>query len=97
MLLCIYYAVVVPSQSLSKLNPANLTSWSVDDVCYWLTQQGLGKFIDVFKDNAVDGDCLMMLDNNLLKDDLGITALGHRSRILKRVKTLKESVHPQLQ
>jgi len=84
------------SLSLSKLNPANLTSWSVDDVCYWLTQEGLGRFIEVFQDNAVDGECLLTLDNNLLKTDLGIIALGHRSRILKRVNELKKHVHPEL-
>ena len=65
-------------------------------MCYWLTQQGLGRFIEVFQDNAVDGECLLSLDNTLLKNDLGITALGHRSRILKRVQELKEQVHPQL-
>ena len=86
-----------PTLSLSKLNPANLTSWSVDDVCHWLVQQSLGKFIDIFKENQVDGECLLSLDNDLLKNDLGIAALGHRSRILKRVQTLKDQVHPQLQ
>ena len=68
----------------------------MDDVCQWLTQEGLGRFIEIFRDNAVDGDCLLTLDNTLLKDDLGISALGHRSRIMKRVLALKEHVHPQL-
>ena len=36
----------------------------------------------------------MVLDNALLKEDLGITALGHRSRIMKRVKELKASFEP---
>lgn len=90
------FTAVIPTPSLSKLNPANLTSWNVDDVCVWLTQQGLGQFIELFQSNAVDGECLLSLDNNLLKDDLGVTALGHRSRILKRVQALKEQFHPQL-
>ena len=50
--------------------------------------------MDPFKENEVDGECLMTLDNQLLKDDLGITALGHRSRILKRVEALKNEFHP---
>ena len=66
-------------------------------MCHWLVQQSLGKFIDIFKENQVDGECLLSLDNDLLKNDLGIAALGHRSRILKRVQTLKDQVHPQLQ
>jgi hypothetical protein len=80
-----------PSASMSPLNPANLTSWSVDDVSQWLVKQDLGQFLDIFHDNLVDGECLMVLDNSLLKEDLGITALGHRSRIMKRVNELKSS------
>lgn len=79
---------------MSRLNPANLTSWSVDDVCFWLVSENLGNFLETFKANEVDGECLFSLDNKLLKDDLGITALGHRSRILKRVDALKREFHP---
>jgi hypothetical protein len=79
---------------MSRLNPGNLTSWSVDDVCFWLMSEGLGNFLDKFKENEVDGECLYSLDNKLLKDDLGITALGHRSRILKRVEALKKEFDP---
>lgn len=90
------HTAAAPTASLSKLNPANLTSWGVDDVCQWLISEGLGRFMDTFRENAVDGECLLSLDNNLLKNDLGIVALGHRSRILKRVLILKESTHPYL-
>ena len=83
-----------PSRSMSRLNPANLTSWSVDDVCSWLLSKGLGNFIDNFRDNEVDGECLLTLDNKLLRDDLGITALGRRSRLLKHVEALKKETLP---
>ncbi len=79
---------------MSRLNPANLTSWSVDDVCFWLVSESLGNFVETFRDNEVDGECLLTLDNKLLKDDLGITALGHRSRVLKRVQVLKNEFQP---
>ena len=87
---------VGPSASLSKLNPANLTSWSVEDVSQWLTENSLGQFMDIFSENLIDGDCLMSLTNGQLKEDLGITALGHRSRIMKRVHELKVMMHPSL-
>ena len=84
----------MPSSSMSRLNPANLTSWSVEDVCFWLLAQNLGNFVDTFRENEVDGECLLTLNNRLLKDDLGINALGHRSRILKRVDALKNEFQP---
>ncbi|XP_019861155.1 PREDICTED: uncharacterized protein LOC109589532 [Amphimedon queenslandica] len=87
---------VLPTPSLSRLNPANITSWSTDDVATWLCQQGLGQFSPIFIENCVDGECLLTLDNNLLKDDLGITQLGYRSKIMKRVQALKAMLHPEL-
>lgn len=89
-------AAVKPSSSLSRLNPANITSWTVDDVSQWLLDQGLGKFVGVFEENAIDGECLLQLDNSMLKDDLGITQLGYRTRITSRVTALKQAVHPEL-
>lgn len=87
---------IVPTPSLSRLNPANITSWSTSDVTQWLIEQGLGQFVDVFQENCVDGECLLTLDNNLLKDDLGVSQLGYRSRILKRVQILKQTLHPEI-
>ena len=87
---------VAPTPSLSRLNPANITSWSTDDVASWLFQQGLGQFVTIFMDNCVDGECLLTLDNILLRDDLGITQLGYRTKIMKRVQALKALLHPEL-
>ena len=72
------HTAAAPTASLSKLNPANLTSWGVDDVCQWLTSEGLGRFMDAFRENAVDGECLLSLDNNLLKNDLGFIRSASR-------------------
>jgi hypothetical protein len=85
-----------PSMSLNRLNPANITSWSTNDVSHWLVEQGLSQFTEIFRENCVDGECLLTLDNNLLKDDLGISQLGYRTKIMKRVQSLKYKFHPHL-
>jgi hypothetical protein len=74
--------------SLSQLNPANVASWSRDDVAQWLIDNNLQKFVDVFKTNEVDGECLLSLDHTQLKEDLGIAALGHRHKIMKLIRKL---------
>ena len=79
--------------STSQLNPVNPSNWSVDDVCHWLKSYGLEKLVDTFKDNEIDGDCLLTLDSNLLKEELGIKALGPRSKILKQIEALKKEMH----
>lgn len=85
-----FVPAVVPSRSLSRLNPTNPKSWSVNDVCVWLLSEGLGGLgnVETFKKNKVDGGCLLSLDNKLLKD-LGIAALGDRLRLLRHVEAVK--------
>ena len=87
----LFFIAIVPTRSLSRLNPANITSWSVNDVAVWMTQNGFGEFEEVFRQNEVDGECLLSLDNNLLRNDLGVSQLGKRSKILKRVDSLRRT------
>jgi hypothetical protein len=49
-------------------------------VSTWLNQIGFGDCIEDFRDNCIEGDSLLVLDNDDLKE-LGVNALGDR-RIL---------------
>ncbi|XP_062519691.1 WD repeat, SAM and U-box domain-containing protein 1-like isoform X2 [Corticium candelabrum] len=68
-----------------------LGGWSVDDVGEWLRKIGLREFEQTFRDNAIDGTELLGLDAQMLADDLGITALGHRNKILRAIRELYSS------
>lgn len=63
--------------------------WTVDEVCEWLVRVGLGDHAEAFRANEVDGECLRSLNNDMLKNDLNIAALGNRQRILRRVQALQ--------
>jgi hypothetical protein len=52
------------------------------EVNTWLNQIGFGDCIEDFKENNIEGDSLLVLENEDLKE-LGVTALGDR-RILQR-------------
>ena len=51
-----------------------------------LTELGLEQYIATFVDNDISADLLEELDDNDLKS-MGVTALGHRKRILRAIRT----------
>jgi hypothetical protein len=69
---------------------AEIIGWSVADVHQWMLERGLEQFAGAFRDQAVDGECLVSLDHAQLRDDIGVSALGHRHRILRSIKCLLE-------
>jgi len=65
---------------------APVKEWSVDKVAEWLT--GLGFEATSFRDNFVDGKLLVELDDEMLKDDLGISSKLQRKRLLLAIGEL---------
>jgi predicted ATPase/class 3 adenylate cyclase len=57
------------------------------DVREWLDSLGLGQFGDAFAENAIDWELLPELNHELL-EAIGISAVGHRMRILKAAANL---------
>src|SRR5215510_6781977 len=58
------------------------------DVVVWLRSLGLGKYEAVFRDNEIDETVLPNLTAEDLKE-LGVTALGHRRKLLDAIVTLR--------
>lgn len=54
----------------------SVESWSVDEVCNWLVDIGLGSYCHIFQENEIIGEHLGDLSRDDLKD-LGITKIGH--------------------
>ncbi|XP_034658728.1 sterile alpha and TIR motif-containing protein 1 isoform X2 [Drosophila subobscura] len=46
--------------------------WSVEDVQEWVKQIGFNGYIDRFEESQVDGDLLLKLNQDNLRDDIGI-------------------------
>jgi class 3 adenylate cyclase/pimeloyl-ACP methyl ester carboxylesterase len=59
------------------------------NVSAWLDSLGLGQYAGAFKENDIDGDILVDLTADDLKE-LGITSLGHRKRLLAAIQALIE-------
>ena len=57
------------------------------DIRKWLDSLGLGQFGDAFAENAIDWELLPKLNHELL-EAIGISAVGHRMRILDAAQQL---------
>lgn len=69
--------------------PLQVSSWSVEDVAKWLQTLSLGQYCEAFIDAAVDGEFLYDLNDDDLKNTLGIEHRLHRKKILNCVNRLK--------
>ena len=71
----------------NSLDQKPLAEWTVDDVCNWLRNLGLGTYAQVFAENEIEGGHLPDLGKEDLLE-LGVTRVGHRLTIEKSLKKL---------
>lgn len=71
------------------------TEWSVDDVVEWLKAKGLDQATcDKFVEQEISGDVLLELNQDVLKNEIGVTAFGKRVRIMNFITELKRPPSP---
>ena len=68
-----------------------------EDIRQWLEDLGLGGYADAFAENYVDFDVLSQLTNDDF-NDIGVTAVGHRRKLLDAIAGLarQEKSQPSL-
>ena len=69
----------------------DLSRGAVMDVMVWLRSLGLGKYEAVFRENEIDETVLPSQTEEHLKQ-LGVTALGHRVKLLDAITALRNEV-----
>ena len=62
---------------------------AVRDVCTWIDSIGLGQYRKKFLHNLVDGYILFSLNDEMLKQEIGIGPLGHRVMLLRSIDALE--------
>ncbi len=65
------------------------------DVAAWLRNLGLERYEQAFRDNEIDADVLASLNVEDL-NDLGVTVIGHRRRLLDAIAALRDRSAPGL-
>jgi class 3 adenylate cyclase len=64
------------------------------DIVVWLRSLGLGKYEAAFRENEIDETVLPSLTEEHLKQ-LGVTALGHRVKLLDAIAAPRRDAHAQ--
>ncbi|XP_046373718.1 NAD(+) hydrolase sarm1-like [Haliotis rufescens] len=65
--------------------------WTVNDVSYWVSQVGFSKYSSHVEEAEVDGDLLLILNDDDLREGLQMTSSIVRKRFLRELKSLKIS------
>ncbi|KAJ1891718.1 ATP binding, partial [Kickxella alabastrina] len=76
------------SQS-TRLTLQQVNQWSESRVCKWVREQGFTKYEASFRENMINGEALVELDYNLLKD-LSVRTVGERVRLNLAIKRLRQ-------
>jgi hypothetical protein len=79
-------------KSFKKTYYKNPVTWSPDDVSVWLGDNGFSQYISVFLSNKVSGESIFSLNINDL-EEIGVSTLGHRIKILKKIKELSHTIN----
>ncbi|XP_076811746.1 WD repeat, SAM and U-box domain-containing protein 1-like [Clavelina lepadiformis] len=65
--------------------------WSCEQVASWLNDEvKLSQYADIFKENDIDGRELDEVTAEVLQKDLGVVSLGHRNKIMRAIKALRD-------
>ncbi|XP_046389688.1 NAD(+) hydrolase sarm1 isoform X2 [Ischnura elegans] len=64
--------------------------WSTEDVREWVKQIGFAEYAHNFVESRVDGDLLLQLAEENLRDDIGITNGIRRRRFTRELQNLKK-------
>ncbi len=65
-------------------------TWSVMDVKEWVKQIGFPQFADSFEESRVDGDLLLQLSEDMLREDISMRNGILRRRFLRELTNLKK-------
>ncbi|MCL4143088.1 UNVERIFIED_CONTAM: hypothetical protein GTU68_010389, partial [Idotea baltica] len=64
--------------------------WSSEDVWEWVKHIGFSSFADAFLESKVDGDLLLRITDQNLKEDIGLTNGILRQRFARELRKLKQ-------
>ena len=65
-------------------------TWSVEDVKEWVKQIGFSQYADSFEESRVDGDLLLQLSEEMLREDIEMRNGILRRRFLRELQNLKK-------
>jgi len=78
-------------KNTDSVQSSQVPLWSVEDVVAWVNKAGFQEYASAFHDCGVDGDMLLQLTDQEIKDDIGISNGILRKRFIRELKDLKKN------
>ncbi|WFD43147.1 hypothetical protein MPSI1_001800 [Malassezia psittaci] len=75
---------------------SDVRGWSPPQVVEWLEHLDLKQYGDLFLENDIDGEALVLLDDSSLRE-LGVASVGHRMTLLGDIFQLKQQHDIQIE
>merc|ERR1719419_278307 len=82
------FRVALNKSKRERWDSKPLVKWNVEDTLSWLSHSGLAQYCSAFKENDMDGQNMMELNEADLRD-LGIRSLGHRKSFMRHLAEAK--------
>lgn len=86
-MLCTWGISLTECVTVKAVKPKN---WTVGETMEWLGQQGLARYATAFAENNIDGELLLQLTNDDLRDELKILSFGDRRKLELLIRQLRE-------
>ena len=77
-------------RQLKTFSTKPLTDWNFQDVGTWLDRIYLNEYKDIFIQSKIDGDMLVLLTEDDVKQGLQITNFMHRKRLMAALEKFRE-------
>ncbi|PRP80081.1 hypothetical protein PROFUN_10764 [Planoprotostelium fungivorum] len=75
-------------QNNQEPDPHKSNEWTVEDVTAWLDSVGFKRYSNAFSKQQIHGGNIFYLNEGHLKEDLGVTLLGHRIDLINEIRSL---------
>ena len=72
-------------------DPAAVSEWTSAHVAEWLHQQGMFQYVEAFSRHGVDGEILLTLTEQELREDLKMRQIATRRKLFRAINALRES------
>ncbi|EQC41170.1 hypothetical protein SDRG_01147 [Saprolegnia diclina VS20] len=68
-----------------------MENWTARQVAEWVTRSGFAEYAQTFEKNDITGDVLPTITNDVLREDLKVSAYGHRIKLVNAIQKLIEA------
>jgi len=75
----------------NKISEKSVSKWKLGEVLTFLENIGLTDFMPVFRKNHINGKDLLTLTDQNLKEDLCITDLHLRKKLLRKINKIAQN------